>query len=54
MNRNFEPYILAKEYGWTHDEIMQLTRAEALYYIIAPSAYDKWATRRVGRRGGGR
>jgi len=54
MNRNFEPYILAREYGWPHSEIMNLTRAEALYYLIAPAAYERYLKRRGGgRRAGG-
>jgi len=50
LNKAFEHYILAKEYGWTHEEIMKLTRPEAAYYLIAPQAYEKWITQKSKRK----
>ena len=45
LNKSFEYYLLAKEYGWTHEEIMNLTRPEAIYYLLAPRAYERWSIR---------
>ncbi|MEM2484406.1 MAG: hypothetical protein QXT82_06215 [Candidatus Caldarchaeum sp.] len=47
---NFEYFMLAEKYGWRHEDIMKLTRAEAVYYMLAPAAYEKRRKRFESRR----
>jgi len=51
MNHAYEYYLLAERYGWTHSQILELTRAEALYYLAAPLAFEKHVRRRRVDRG---
>jgi len=41
LNHAYEYFLLAERYGWTHHDILSLTRAEALYYLLAPIAYER-------------
>ncbi len=54
MNRELLPFALAERFGWSHDEIMQMTGPEALYYLAAAQIADRErerAARRRSRRG---
>lgn len=55
MNRELLPYLLAERFGWSHREIAEMTRAEALYYVaaaeIASREAERAAKRRAKRRG---
>lgn len=45
MNRELLPYLLAERFGWSHREIVEMTSAEALYYLAAARLADKEAER---------
>jgi len=50
MNREYLPFLLAERFGWSHGEIMQMTSAEALYYLAAAQIADRERERAAGRR----
>ncbi|MCS7145341.1 MAG: hypothetical protein RMJ28_06990 [Nitrososphaerota archaeon] len=49
MNRELLPYLLAERFGWTHEDIMRMTRAEALYYAAAARLAEREAERAAKR-----
>ncbi|MCS6783789.1 MAG: hypothetical protein RMI43_05350 [Candidatus Caldarchaeum sp.] len=46
LNNAYLFFLLAEKYGWTHREILGLSRPEALYYLLAPVAYEKQLRRK--------
>jgi tryptophan-rich sensory protein len=42
--------LLAEKYGWGPEQILSMTRPEAIYFLMAPSAYEKWKKRTESRR----